>query len=305
MDLLTGAEHLSMVTHSKLTRFYERAQHLIMGSRAEPPAAEPAKPAEPPENPFIRFEQRPPSAQTAIDVFRDRWASDLSPVLGVSGTGNVPLFEGDDRPALAAQAFGSGGRLDGLDVLELGPLEGGHSYQLERLGARSIVAVEANVEAYLKCLIVKETLQLNRSRFLLGDVLEYVTNGCPRFDLVFCSGILYHMPDPVALIRAIATVTDRCFVWSHYFDPDNHNLAHHASQHATGDFSTTYWSHRYGDKACAFWGGNKQSAAWLERDSLLGAFRHFGLDQIEVFRDDQLFVNGPNIMFSAMRSNRS
>jgi hypothetical protein len=267
---------------------------------ATPPASARAS-SDSPATPFIRFEERPPSAQASIDIFRGRWASDLSAVLGVDGTGNVPLFQGDDRPLLAAKAFGTDGRLEGMDVLELGPLEGGHTYQLERLGAKTITAVEASVEAFLKCLVVKETLGLQRSRFLLGDVVEYLAAGPGRFDLVFCSGILYHMPDPVALIRAISTVTDRCFVWTHYYDPTNHNLDHHARKHTVDGFTTTYWSHVYGDKSTAFWGGNKQEASWLEKSSLLAAFRHFGLEQIEVVRDDQAFVNGPNLMLCASR----
>jgi hypothetical protein len=271
------------------------------GQAAAAPASARAT-ADPPANPFIRFEQRPPSAQAAVDIFRGRWASDLSAVLGVDGTGSVPLFQGDDRPLLAANAFGKDGRLEGMDVLELGPLEGGHTYQLERLGAKTITAVEASVEAFLKCLVVKETLGLQRSRFLLGDVIEYLAAGPGRFDLVFCSGILYHMPDPVALIRLISTVTDRCFVWTHYYDPTNHNLNHHARAHTVGNFATTYWSHVYGDKSTAFWGGNKGEASWLEKSSLLDAFRHFGLDQIEIVRDDQTFVNGPNIMLCASRA---
>jgi hypothetical protein len=250
----------------------------------------------------VRFEQRAPSVQTAVDVFEGRWASDLAPVLGVSGTGQVPLFEGDDRPALAARAFGEDGRLEGMDVLELGPLEGGHTFQLERLGARSVTAVEASVEAFLKCLIVKETLGLQRSRFLLGDVVQYLDSYPGRFDLVFCSGILYHMDDPVATIAAISKITDRCFVWTHYYDAANHNLQHHGREKTTDGYTTNYWSHTYGDKSRAFWGGNRSSAAWMEREGLLGAFRHFGFDELTVVRDDQTFVNGPNIMFCARRS---
>ncbi len=265
------------------------------------PASAPA-PGETPANPFVRFEQRPPSAQVAVDIFRGRWASDLATVLGVDGTGSVPLFQGDDRPLLAANAFGTNGRLEGMDVLELGPLEGGHTYQLERLGARTVTAVEASVEAFLKCLVVKEATGLQRSRFLLGDVVEYLSAAPRRFDLVFCSGILYHMPDPVALIRLISTVTDRCFVWTHYYDPTNHYLNHHARQHTVADFTTTYWSHVYGDKSTAFWGGNQAEASWLEKSSLLDAFRHFGFGHIEVIRDDQTFVNGPNIMLCASRT---
>ena len=64
--------------------------------------------------------------------------------------------------------------MDGFRILELGPLEGAHTYQLEKLGAAEIVAIEANKEAFLKCLIIKELAQLERARFLLGDFVTYL-----------------------------------------------------------------------------------------------------------------------------------
>ncbi len=265
------------------------------------PVPVPQEPADLAVHSLIRFERRAPSPQNAVDIFRDRWASDLSRVLGVSGTGTVPLFAGDDRPGMAATAFGKGGRLDGLDVLELGPLEGGHTYQLEKLGARSITAVEASVEAYLKCLVVKEELRLHRSRFLLGDVPEFLLGNERRFDIVFCSGILYHMADPLLLIREISRTADNCFVWTHYYDKDNHRLMHYPRERALDGFTATYWSHTYGDKTTAFWGGNQESAAWLERETLYAAFRHFGMTDIVELRDDTTFVNGPNVCFTARR----
>ena len=297
-EFTSGQQHYERYGRLESRSLLPEAQSSVAQNPAEAWAA---TPPESTGNSFVRFEQRLPSAQTAVDVFRGRWASDLKPVLSVTGSGGVPLFEGDDRPILAANVFGANGRLDGMDVLELGPLEGGHTYQMERLGARSITAVEASVEAFLKCLIVKEALGLQRSRFLLGDIVEYLGAEQGRFDLVFCSGVLYHMADPVALIGAIAKVTDRCFVWSHYYSAENHHLKHHAREHTSNGFTTTYWSHAYGDKSNRFWGGNRSSAAWLERASLLDAFRHFGFSEITVVRDDQAFANGPNIMFCARR----
>jgi SAM-dependent methyltransferase len=87
-------------------------------------------------------------------------------------------------------------------VLELGPLEGGHSFMFERLGAREVIAIEANPRAYLKCLIIKELLDLRRVRFLCGDFLEYLRADGTDFDLVFASGVLYHMRN---LARTSAT----------------------------------------------------------------------------------------------------
>ena len=108
---------------------------------------------------FDKFEIGFPSHQAAVNLFAGKWASDLSKVAQVVGTGSADLFVEDPRPGMAAKALGdTSGRLNGMSILELGPLEAGHSYQLEHLGAASILGVEANAEAYLKCLVVKEIL---------------------------------------------------------------------------------------------------------------------------------------------------
>jgi GT2 family glycosyltransferase len=285
--------------HSDWNDFLERQRSPQIDA---PPLAQRSNPVTiAPDNPLLRFEQRPPSNQTATDVFRDRWASDLQPLLGVTGTGAALLFTHDRRPEQAAIALGVDGRLSGFKVLELGPLEAAHSYLLEGLDAASVVAVEANVEAFLKCLVVKELLQLSKSKFLLGDILEYLKSKPGRFDLVFCSGVLYHMSDPLELIRLICGITDRCFVWTHYYDAERHPVPFKAQSHFHAGFKATYWSHNYGDRTSQFWGGNKPSAVWLERDTVLAAFQHFGLSDLTIINDDHAHPNGPGITFAARR----
>ena len=39
-----------------------------------------------------------------------------------------------------------------------------------------------------------------------------------RFDLCWATGVLYHQVDPLALLRSIARVSDRVFVWTHFYD---------------------------------------------------------------------------------------
>jgi hypothetical protein len=280
--------------------FLGRILHAIRPAVAEIPPEPPGQVMA--ANPFLRFEQRVPSDQTAVDLFRGRWACDLEPLLGVSGTGAVQLFTHDNRPEQAAAAIGQDGRFSGFSVLELGPLEAAHTYQLEKLGTASIVAIEANAEAYLKCLVVKEVLGLTRSRFLLGDIVEYLSAAAQRFDLIFCSGVLYHMVDPLTPIRLIAGLTDRCFVWTHYYDAERHPVPFASQPHVDSGFAATYWSHTYGDRSSQFWGGNKPTAVWLERDALLGAFRHFGLSDINVILDHRDHPNGPAITFTARRT---
>jgi hypothetical protein len=107
-----------------------------------------------------------------------------------------------------------------MDVLDLRPLEGAHTTMLERAGAASITSIEANKRLFMKCLITKEVIGLQRSRFLLGYFMPWLESRSRRFDLVWCTGVLYHMPEPLLLLYAVSRVTDRVHIWTHYADPN-------------------------------------------------------------------------------------
>ena len=244
---------------------------------------------------YQRFELRAPSNQTIADIFKDRWATDLSRICGVTHSGRVNLFA-DPRLEMAAATLGTAGRFDDYKILELGPLEGAHSYQLERLGARSVYAVEANTEAFVKCLLVKEMLSL-RTKYLCGDASLYLEMSNEEFDLIFCCGILYHMHDPLELIKQICIHSSRCFVWSHYYDAvavgrEGERAPRGAEKNG---FRTIYYERDYPrmDERL-FLGGNRQRQAWMERDEISRAFAHFGLTQATILHDQQDSPNGAN-----------
>lgn len=253
---------------------------------------------------FEKFELRFPSHQNGIDLFAGRWASDLAKVRPLANTGPADLFVGDPRPGMAAATLGQGGRLDGLTVLELGPLEAGHSYQLENLGAEYVLGIEANAEAYLKCLIVKEALNLKACHFLLGDVDEFLKRTDRTFDLVFCSGILYHLQDPITVIQQICRITSRCFVWTHYYNEEAGNREGQRTHHRIerSGFEADYYELEYDNSAAGtFWGGNTARRAWMTQDGVLEAFRHFGLPHVEVLQDTPFHQNGAAMSFAASR----
>lgn len=251
-----------------------------------------------------KLETRSPSPQVAVDIFKDHWASDISEVLPNIKAGTAPLFGQDGRPRVAAQQLGSNGSLKGMRVLELGPLEAAHTYQLEKLGAASVLAIEANVEAYLKCLIVKELLSM-QAKFLHGDFVKWLEvcqdTGGMQWDLVFCSGVLYHMTDPLRLIQLIASVTDKCFVWTHYYRDGV--ASRQPRPGSAGGFEATYWSQDYGASTNlgTFWGGNSSSAAWMSQEDILKAFRFFGFQDFQVDFDEPLHPAGPAFAFSARK----
>jgi SAM-dependent methyltransferase len=251
-----------------------------------------------------KFEQRPPSHANAIEIFSGRWASDLAE-LDPTWRGGAAKLTKDPRPDFAAQYLGVSGFLTGMTVLELGPLEGAHTYRLEQLGAARILAIESNVEAYLKCLILKEALGMKRAEFKLGDFVLYLQDSAERFDLVFCCGVLYHMEDPLKLIRDIARVSDKCLVWTHYLDESRGDVRV-ATPVSLDGIDSTYYRAPYRDRAQpGFWGGNKPSASWMKREDIFAAFRHFGLDDIKIIAEDSDAPHGPTTCFAARRTGKA
>ncbi|WP_174511851.1 class I SAM-dependent methyltransferase [Methylocella tundrae] len=251
-----------------------------------------------------KFERRFPVDQNAIDLFHGHWASKIEEVHPGLTSGALPMFSADRRPSIAAQYLGLvPGSLHGMNILELGPLEGAHTYQLAKLGADRILSIEANSEAFLKCLIVKEILRTPRCRFLLGDCLKFLQINRDRFDMIFCSGILYHMENPFELIKAIAQHTDRVFLWTHYYDPDVPSGAGRKPKVVNCDgLELILYEHIYGETTNSgqFWGGTMPSASWLEKAGIQRCFEHFGY-QFSVHEDNPTQEAGPWITATALR----
>ena len=247
-----------------------------------------------------------PNAQNALDLFQGDWWSSLPGSWAGLRAGLLPLFD-DPRIKWAIDTLGG---VRDRTVLELGPLEAGHTYCLEQAGAKSIAAIEANTRAYLKCLIVKEVLQLQRAQFLLGDFEEYLRVSTDRYDAAIASGVVYHVRNPVELIHNLARVTDRIFIWTHYFVRERlaaiPHMAHRVGASHEADyagFRHTLNRYNYGDflDTTRFAGGSEQYSHWLSRDDLLGALRHAGFTDITVGQEEIDHTNGPCINLVAKR----
>lgn len=152
-----------------------------------------------------------PNSQNAIDIFHGEWSSIIPG--NIKSNGNADLFN-DPRIDLICDKIGD---LRNANILELGPLEGGHTYMLsKKLNARSVTAIEANSRAYLKCLIIKELLEMNSVSFMLGDFDQYLDD-CNTFDLILACGVIYHCRNPIETIVKITNRTQKVGLWSHYF----------------------------------------------------------------------------------------
>lgn len=244
------------------------------------------------------FADRAPNAQDTVDIFKGEWITAFPPELGVTA-GVVNHFDPAVDPRVPWVAEQLTGGLQGRSVLELGPFEGYQTALLERSGAQPIIAVEGSQTAYLKCLIVKELLDLNAS-FLYGDVLQFLDSTTEHFDIVWASGILYHQADPVGLLERIAPHTDRIFLHTHCIDPQR-TVRGPADERLDpkGDVHQTWRGrelhlhcYRYVDDFATkgFAGGPRRFALWMERTDIEYVLTELGFTEIQY---GVLDVDGP------------
>jgi hypothetical protein len=245
-----------------------------------------------------------PSPQNAVNIFAGTWSSALPEPLQDVIAGPTPLFD-DERVAWAVERLGGVG---GRSVLELGPLEGGHTYQLLRAGA-SVTAIEAQTRAYLKCLIAKELLGMTDARFLLGDFMEYLRDAPEHVDICIASGVLYHMRNPVETIARIGDAADHLYLWTHVYDAEiihanrQRNRYRRSVPASYRGFEHTLHRFDYARTLSGkgFCGGGAAYSNWLSRADLLAALDRFGWEVGEIAFDTPEHLHGPALALVASR----
>lgn len=250
-----------------------------------------------------------PSNQNVLDIFKGQWSSRLPDDFGlVTKPGTARLFE----HSLVVWAEETLGSFSNWNILELGPLEGGHSYMLQSRNAKKVTSVEANTRAFLKCLCIKEILKLDRVEFKLGDFMSFLENHNSQYDMVFASGVLYHMEEPIRLLELVSRATDRLFIWTHYYDQgrifNRAELKHKFNPVSSFEYdgvSYEYSTQSYKESLdwLGFCGGPKPVSKWLTRDSIIKALRQFGFTDIQINFDHPDHPNGPAFALCAQKEN--
>lgn len=95
----------------------------------------------------------------------------------------------------------AGGSLAGLSVVDLGSLEGAFALEFARRGATHVLGVEARPLNARRCQIAASLLGLPNVTFRVGDVNRAILDSAEPFDIVFASGILYHLATPAEFLR--------------------------------------------------------------------------------------------------------
>jgi hypothetical protein len=125
-----------------------------------------------------------------------------------------------ERCPLLEQCEAIIGSLEGKSVLELGPYEGYHTKALASREVSEIVAIEGNPRNYLKSLIVKDHFGLDSAVLMLGDFSKYLAERPKKFDLIFASGVLYHLFDPFGALENMVAMSDQICICTTYYHPE-------------------------------------------------------------------------------------
>lgn len=152
----------------------------------------------------------------SLDEFRRRhgeWTAH-SIHLGDNLYTRQPAADGRLRRLLQIACDLTGKPIDQLRVLDLACLEGHYGIEFAIHGAE-VVANEIREENLAKARFVKDYLNLDRLTLYQDDVRNLSREKYGQFDLVICSGILYHLdvPDIFHFIRRIYEVCTRLTIF--------------------------------------------------------------------------------------------
>lgn len=140
--------------------------------------------------------------------------------------------------------------------------------------------------------------------------VKYLENTSDHFDIIFASGVLYHMSEPLKLLSLIKQHTNQCYVWTHYYD--RHLLEGSQGSQFLGRFGegmtieyAGYRCNGYPQYYCdaldqpQFAGGNDRSSLWLARDDILSFLSYIGFTKIETNHENTAHPNGPSFSIVA------
>ena len=165
-----------------------------------------------------------------------------------------------------------------LSVVDLGCLEGGYAVEFARMGFKTL-GIEVRPENIACCEFVKTESDLPNLSFAQDTVWNFQNYG--RFDVAFCSGLLYHLAFPKRFLEMVAASTRKVlflqthFSLTHELDTKfqlspltlNEGLAGRWYQEAVEGRESDRWGSWENDKSF-----------WIRREDLLGVLQSLGFE---------------------------
>jgi hypothetical protein len=175
-------------------------------------------------------------------------------------------------------------------ILELGSLEGAQTFIMaERPGVRRVLALEGRERNLRKARFVQELLQIRNVEFVQANLEQVDLAAFGKFDAVFCSGLLYHLPEPWKLIEQLPAIAPILFIWTHYAMEEE---AKDVGQGLRGKI------HIEGGPNEPL-SGMSATATWLTLASLRALLHASGYKRVEIIHDDPGHASAPAVTIGA------
>lgn len=174
-------------------------------------------------------------------------------------------------------------------ILELGCLEGGQTFQLAKQPGVQVTAIEGRRLNLDKARYVAQLLGVTNVKFVHTDLEKRPLHTLGRFDVVFCSGVLYHLPRPWELLDGLRAVAPRVFLWTHYAAPDK------VTETLNGFPGHWYQEHGKDDPLS----GMSARSFWITLPSLLDRLQRNGFESFRILEENVQHPNGPCVTLAA------
>jgi len=174
-------------------------------------------------------------------------------------------------------------------ILELGSLEGGHTFMLARHpGVERVLAIEGRLANIDRAKFIGSLLGVSNVQFKQANIEELQLPSLGRFDAIFCCGLLYHLPEPWKLISQTPLLAPSIFVWTVYANENEANIQIddlRGREYIEGGVNEPL-------------SGLSPKSIWLTLPSLLELLKRSGYGNIEVIEKQQN-PNGPAVSLVA------
>ena len=227
------------------------------------------------------------------------WSEDIPLPYGkwTKGNGEVPHRRLKRSIQIIRDVMG--GHFESARILDLGCLDGIYSIECALQGAH-VLGIDVRKGHIEKCLLAKRALQLENLDFRTGDVRAILAEPMDPFDVILCSGLLYHLnaPDVFDVIERIYERTLRVAIFDTHvsLNPTStvsfreklyhgHTAIEHGDNATPADIEDAGWS-SFGNRA----------SFWLTRPSLVNALAEIGFSSVyECLTPPLININKPGV----------
>jgi SAM-dependent methyltransferase len=210
-------------------------------------------------------------------------------------TGNISLGRGLEtnpqsacphmrlRRTIQGIADISGKPWNKLRILDLGSLEGIYALEFACHGAQ-VVAIEGRESNNAHARFAAEALECRNVEFITDDVRNLSLEKYGQFDIVFCSGILYHLAGADAC-RLLASITKVCkrltIIDTHVGLKSEHSICWEGHSYS-GFVYREFAPHAAPElKASSKWASlDNEHSFWFTKPSLLNLLRDVGFTSV-------------------------